>query len=220
MASTTRAPITRDRVMHAAIELADAHGIDAVTMRRVAESLEVEGMSLYHHVANKDAILDGLAELVFVEINAAIRPHDDDALNNYWKAQLRDRILTARSVLLRHPWAPALIESRPAIGLPQAQYADAVVGIMRAGGLSFDLIHHSLHALGSRMFGFSQEMNEETDTDMTPMAEVLPNLVAMLSEVAHDDPGATLGWCDDQTEFEFGLDLILDGVERLARRSG
>jgi AcrR family transcriptional regulator len=219
MASTTRAPITRDRVLHAALELADTHGIDSVTMRRVAESLAVEGMSLYHHVANKDAILDGLAELVFVEINGAIRPHDEAAPNDHWKAQLRDRILTARSVLLRHPWAPALIESRPAIGLPQAQYADAVVGTMRAGGLSFDLIHHSLHALGSRMFGFSQEMNEETDTDMTPMAEVLPNLVAMLSEVAHDDPGATLGWCDDQTEFEFGLDLILDGVERLARRS-
>jgi AcrR family transcriptional regulator len=219
MASVTRTPLTRDRVLRAALELADAHGIDAVTMRRLAESLGVEGMSLYHHVANKDAILDGLAELVFVEINAAIRPYGDATSAVAWKAQLRDRILTARSVLLRHPWAPALIESRPAIGLPQAQYADAVVGTMRAGGLSFDLIHHSMHALGSRMFGFSQEMNEETDTDLSPMADVLPNLVAMLSEVAHDDPGSTLGWCDDQTEFEFGLDVILDGVERLARSS-
>jgi AcrR family transcriptional regulator len=217
MASTastpaTRAPVTRDRVLAAALELADAHGIEAVTMRRVAESLGVEGMSLYHHVANKDAILDGLAELVFAEINATVVPLSDAG----WKAQLRHRILSARSVLLVHPWAPALIESRPSFSFAQAVHADAAVGIMRAGGLSFDLIHHSMHALGSRLFGFSQEMNEDSDTDMTAMVSVLPNLVAMLSEVAHDEPGATLGWCDDQTEFEFGLDVILDGVERLA----
>jgi AcrR family transcriptional regulator len=212
MTSVTRVPVTRDRVLAAALELADAHGIEAVTMRRVAESLGVEGMSLYHHVANKDAILDGLSELIFAEINAAVVPLTEGS----WKALLRHRILSARSVLLVHPWAPALIESRPAFSFAQAVHADAAVGIMRAGGLSFDLIHHSMHALGSRLFGFSQEMNEDSDTDMTAMVAVLPNLVAMLSEVAHDEPGATLGWCDDQTEFEFGLDVILDGVERLA----
>jgi AcrR family transcriptional regulator len=212
MTSVTRVPVTRDRVLAAALELADAHGIEAVTMRRVAESLGVEGMSLYHHVANKDAILDGLSELIFAEINAAVVPLTEGS----WKALLRHRILSARSVLLVHPWAPALIESRPAFSFAQAVHADAAVGIMRAGGLSFDLIHHSMHALGSRLFGFSQEMNEDFDTDMTAMVAVLPNLVAMLSEVAHDGPGATLGWCDDQTEFEFGLDVILDGVERLA----
>ncbi len=212
MASAPRTPLTRDRVLGAALALADEHGIEAVTMRRLADSLGVEGMSLYHHVANKEAILDGLTELVFLEIQAAAPALDASP----WKHQLRRRILAARSVLLRHRWAPALIESRPSVSLSQAQHADAAVGIMRAGGLSFDLIHHSMHALGSRLFGFSQEMNEDTDTDLSALVQLLPNLVAMLSEVAHDEPGATLGWCDDQTEFEFGLDVILDGVERLA----
>jgi AcrR family transcriptional regulator len=212
MATTTRQPLTRERVLHAALRLADDHGLEAVTIRRVAESLGVEGMSLYHHVANKEAILDGLAELVFLEINAAVRPLSGVS----WKQQLRHRILTARSVLLRHRWAPALIESRTDFSFAQVLYADAAVGTMRDGGVSFDLIHHSMHALGSRLFGFTQELNDDSGADLSPMAEVLPNLTAMLAEVAHDDPDSTLGWCDDQTEFEFGLDLILDGVERLA----
>jgi hypothetical protein len=100
-------------------------------------------------------------------------------------------------------------------------YNDALVGLMRDGGFSNDLIHHALHALGSRALGFTQELFDpgagagDADASLEAMAAQLPNLVAMLMDVAHDDPDSTLGWCDDQTEFEFGLDLILDGLDRL-----
>ena len=113
------------------------------------------------------------------------------------------------------------MESRATFGPTMARYVDGIVGLMRAGGLSHDLIHHSLHALGSRMYGFVQELGPD-DSSATPtdpaeveaMAALAPNLAAMLAEVAHDDPDSTLGWCDDQTEFEFGLDILLEGIER------
>ena len=101
-----------------------------------------------------------------------------------------------------------------------ARYVDGIVAIMRVGGLSFDLIHHSLHALGSRMYGFAQELTIDDDDgapsgeDLVRMREFVPNLAAMLEDVVHDDPDSTLGWCDDQTEFEFGLDILIDGIER------
>jgi hypothetical protein len=133
-----------------------------------------------------------------------------------WKTELRSRILISRSVMLRHPWAPAIVETRPSVGLAMARYVDAVIGIMHAGGLSYDLIHHGMHALGSRAYGFVQEMGDSGGggEDLEQMAAEIPNLVGMLMEVSHDDPSTTLGWCDDQFEFEFGLDLILDGLER------
>jgi hypothetical protein len=102
-----------------------------------------------------------------------------------------------------------------------ARHVDGVVAIMRAGGLSFDLIHHCLHALGSRMYGFTQELALDDDASAAPGGEELermrlfvPHLAEMLEQVVHDDPDSTLGWCDDQTEFEFGLDILLDGFER------
>ena len=104
-----------------------------------------------------------------------------------------------------------------------ARYVDSVVGTLRSGGFSYDLIHHSMHALGSRMFGFSQELGDDDGDDssggdeMAQMAALVPHLAEMLAVVAHDDPDSTLGWCDDQFEFEFGLDIVLDGLER---RSG
>ena len=109
-----------------------------------------------------------------------------------------------------------------------ARYVDGSVGIMHAGGVSFDLIHHALHALGSRLYGFTQELRMDGDpsgeaaaaaseAELAQMMQLAPNLAAMLAEVVHDDPDSTLGWCDDQTEFEFGLDILLDGLERRAR---
>ena len=231
-----RAPLTRDRVLQTAVGLADEAGIAAVTMRRLAEQLGVEPMSLYYHLPNKEAILDGIVDLVFREVEEAAGVFEAPAQGTSvpdpgWKAALRARILAARSVMLRHPWVPALLDSRSGLGLAQARYVDAVVGTLRSGGLSYDLIHHAMHALGSRMFGFTQELGEEPgasggagggdagDPDaLAQMAEHVPNLVAMLAVVAHDDPDSTLGWCDDQFEFEFGLDIILDGLERLHER--
>ena len=210
-----RAPLTRERVLRTAVELADAHGIDAVTMRRLADELGVEAMSLYHHLPNKEAVLNGVVDLILLEVAGAIEALDAGA--GSWKQALRARILASRSVLLRHTWAPALIESRTTFGLPAAKHMDAMVRTMHDGGLSYDLIHHAMHALGSRWYGFVQELGDSSGSDaLAPFVTEIPSLVAMLVDVSHDDPASTLGWCDDQTEFEFGLDLLLDGLERRA----
>ncbi len=217
-ASEPRIPLSRDRVLRAAVAIADADGIQSVTMRRIGDALGAEAMSLYYHVANKAALLDGIVELVTTEINDAVDQIDLPAAD--WKQAMRRRILSAREIMLRHPWAPRLFETRtsPAVIV----YHDRLVGLMHAGGLSYDLAHHALHALGSRALGFSQELFDPSagaggasDRMLVDLAGQLPNLVGMLSEVAHDDPDSTLGWCDDQAEFEFSLDLILDGLDRL-----
>ncbi|KQY43170.1 TetR family transcriptional regulator [Cellulomonas sp. Root137] len=213
-----RLPLSRERVLRTAVAIADEHGIDAVTMRRVGDELGAEAMSLYHHVANKADLLDGAVDLVVAEINEAVDGLDrsDD-----WKAAVRARILTARRVLLRHRWAPRVLETRSAVSPNVVRYHDRLVGLLHEGGLSYDLIHHALHALGSRALGFSQELfdpgaGESTAPVPADLAADLPFLSAMLAEVAHDDPDSTIGWCDDRTEFEFGLDLLLDGLERRA----
>mgnify|MGYP000551380442 CR=1 FL=1 len=219
---TRRAPLTRDRVLRDALELADESGLEAVTMRRLAERLGVEPMSLYYHVPNKDAVLDGLVELVFDEVEAATGGYAVPEHDPEWKASLRARILAARQVMLRHPWATVIMQTRAFPGAITARYADAVVGTLRSGGFSYDLIHHAMHALGSRMFGFSQELVTDDSQPDAAAAEALaartPHLVAMLAEVAHDDPDSTIGWCDDATEFGFALDLVLDGLERMSLR--
>ncbi|WP_342780385.1 TetR/AcrR family transcriptional regulator C-terminal domain-containing protein [Catellatospora sichuanensis] len=214
--------MSRERVLRAAIELADEGGIAAVTMRRLAESLGAEAMSLYHHVANKDQVLDGVVDVIAAEINEAVGRIAVPTRGAAWKSAARERILTARQVLLRHPWAPAVFESRTTTSPAVLLYYDGLVGIMRDGGFSNDLAHHAMHAFGSRALGFSQELftpsggptTGEPDPVLASMAVRLPNLVGMLAEVMHDDPDSTLGWCDDQSEFEFGLDLLLDGLDR------
>lgn len=218
--SVERAPLTRDRVLAAASAIADDDGIDALTMRRLADELGVEAMSIYYHLPNKDAILDGLIELAFAEIETEV---GDTRPGGAWQPTLRARVLAARRVMLRHPWVPSVMESRSVLVPTMARYIDGSVAIMSDGGLSYDLIHHSLHALGSRLYGFSQELTMDagdspsSGEDLEQMRAFVPNLAAMLDEVVHDDPDSTLGWCDDQTEFEFGLDILLDGI---ARRSG
>ena len=216
-----RIPLSRERVLSTAVALADAHGTEALTMRRLAEELGVEAMSLYHHVPNKEALLDGVVDLVFAEIASSLQDPVDVTPAN-WKSLVRSRILASRSVLLRHKWAPALIESRANSGMPFTQYMDGIIGMLHAGGLDWDLIHHGMHALGSRAVGFVQEVGEPEGANipsheqLDQMEPLVPNIVAMLRVVVHDGRDLTLGWCDDQSEFEFGLDLILDGLERSA----
>ncbi|EOD65377.1 TetR family transcriptional regulator [Amycolatopsis vancoresmycina DSM 44592] len=209
-------PLSRERVLRAAVDLADQHGLRALTMRRLAEELGAEAMSLYYHVAKKEDVLDGIVDVVAGEINEAVG-HVEPAPE--WKAAVRERILTARQVFLRHRWAPELFETRSSTSTEVLRYYDALVGLMRAGGFTYDLVHHALHALGSRALGFSQELfdpNAGQSADVpVDLVWQLPNLTGMLSEIAHDDPDSTLGWCDDQAEFEFGLDVILDGLDRL-----
>lgn len=226
-ATRRRTPLSRERVLRRAVEIADEHGVEALTMRRLAEDLGVEAMSLYHHVRGKGGILDGAVEVVLDEMLEAVLALGEPDLPEprAWQPAVRARLLAARTVMLRHPWAPQVMEARNVMTLSAARHVDGVVALMRAGGFTWDLVHHALHALGSRIHGFTQELgepeggDEEAEGMLAQIAPQIPNLVAMLSEVAHDDPGSTLGWCDDQTEFEFGLDLVLDGLERLARRA-
>jgi AcrR family transcriptional regulator len=210
-------------VLRAAIKIADDSGLESLTMRRLAEQLGAEAMSLYYHVANKESLLDGIADAVVAEINDAVATIDVPSAGAGWKTAVRQRILSARQVLLRHRWAPRVLETRTSTSPAVLLYHDGLLKLMRDGGFSYDQIHHALHALGSRALGFSQELfdpnggasDEETAAALGSMADQIPHLVAMFMEVAHDDPGSTLGWCDDQTEFEFGLDIILDGLDKM-----
>nr|WP_204745571.1 TetR/AcrR family transcriptional regulator C-terminal domain-containing protein [Glycomyces paridis] len=211
--------MSRELVLRAAVGVADEGGVGALTMRGLAESLGVEAMSLYHHVANKEAVLDGLVEVVMAEIEAAVAGLDG---SGGWKAAMRRRVLAAREVLLRHPWAPGVFETRTGTSLAVAKYYDGVLALMREGGFDYELGHRALHALGSRALGFSQELFapdgvEVPEDAVAAMAEHVPHLVAMIADASHG--GAVLGWCDSQAEFEFGLDLILDGLERLRAAS-
>jgi AcrR family transcriptional regulator len=231
MASTasTRVPLSRERVFQSAVDLVDAEGLGALTMRRLAEALGVEAMSLYHHVSSKEGVLDGIVEVIVGEMLDAVSDLDPSRADDDWPGAMRERVLAAREVLLRHPWAPEVIESRRAMIPAVVHYYEGVLAILRRGGFSYDLAHHALHALGSRVLGFTQELfepdtpegDEANEETFRQLAEQLPNLVGMLSSVNHDGEDTTLGWCDDQTEFEFGLDVLLDGLERArSRRSG
>lgn len=223
-ASEPRIPLNRDRVLRAAIEVADEEGLEALTMRNLAQHLGVEAMSIYYHVANKETLLDGVVDVLVEEIEEAVSNLDGSDGSSGWKSAMRERILKAREVMLRHPWAPDLVETRTTMSPSIIRYHDGLLGILRAGDFSWDLAHHALHALGSRSLGFTQELfkpesdadEEEAEEMLAAMADQFPNIIEMLGEiVAHGDPDSTLGWCDDQTEFEFGLDILLDGLDRL-----
>ncbi|MDH5420417.1 MAG: TetR/AcrR family transcriptional regulator C-terminal domain-containing protein [Acidimicrobiia bacterium] len=224
--TTERAPLSKTRVLEAAMNLADRSGIETLTMRNLAQELGVEAMSLYYHVANKEALLDGLVDSLLTEIEQERGDFEVVMDQGGWLPTMRSLILTARTVMLRHPWAPRVIESRTTMTPTLLRYFNALLGIMIEGGFSNDLGHHAMHALGSRALGFNQELFEPDNTEqgdeaaeamMADLASQLPYLMGMLAEVVHDDPDTTLGWCDDQTEFEFGLDLLLTGLE--ARRA-
>ncbi|MEV6275124.1 TetR/AcrR family transcriptional regulator C-terminal domain-containing protein [Nocardia sp. NPDC051832] len=223
MVTDQRPRLSREQILRAAVARADRDGVEAVTMRNVATDLGVEAMSLYYHVANKAELLDGMAEVVLGTINDAVAPLTATSAAD-WKPVLRTRILLARQVLLQHPWAPGLIGTRTPMTLALITYFDAVIGLLRTGGFSYDLAHHGLHALGSRALGFTQELfesageqsDEEATAQLAAMAEQFPNIAGMIAnEATHDEADPKLGWCDDQTEFEFGLDLILDGLDRM-----
>jgi len=209
-----RAPLTRERVLLTAIDLADRGGIDALSMRKLGQELGVEAMALYRHVRDKTDLLDGVVEVIVGEIERTT-PGDD------WKADLRAQAMAARRVMLRHPWARRALEDRGTTGPATLAYIESVLAILHAGGFSIDLAHHSLHLLGSRVFGFSQDLFEEGGGDsgaepdpivMGAMAERFPRVTELAQAASHE---GVLGRCDDDAEFAFGLDLILDGLERM-----
>ena len=221
--TSRRTPLNRARVLEAAVALADEVGLEALSMRRLAEALGVVPMALYKHVANKDELLDGMVDAVIGEI-AAVVPGAG------WKDAIRLRILSARQALLRHPWARQALETRTNRTPAVLKYTDEVIGMFLAGGFSVDLTHHVMHALGSRMWGFTQELfdaaagpeavipPEVQAAMLQEMARRYPNILEVASVARHDDGSVVSYGCDDQFEFEFALDLMLDGFERLHGR--
>jgi AcrR family transcriptional regulator len=216
----TRAPLSRERVLSTALALADQEGIESLSMRKLAQVLDVVPMALYRHVANKDELLDGMIDVVVDEIDPPETGVD-------WKTAVRRRILSARRALLRHAWASRVMESRAEPTPKVLAYMDSMMGMFRAGGFSIDLIHHTMHAMGSRLMGFSQELFNDTadvdpraDADMwRAMADQYPNIAELVEVVYHDEASVVGGGCDDQFEFEFVLDLMLDGLEKMRDRS-
>jgi AcrR family transcriptional regulator len=220
-----RTPLSRERVLATAMDLADAEGVSALTMRRLAADLGVEAMSLYHHVPGKERLLDGLAGAVLVEINAAVAAgvRDDEG----WRTALRQRCLAARQVMLRHRWAPGLLGSRSSIPAGLYPYYEEILATMIRGGLSYHLGHRAIHALGTMVLGFTQELFSPdsaggtmdaaaAEAEFAALAAALPHLTAMVASEIHDNDEDPLGWCDSQNEFEFTLDLLLEGLSRAA----
>jgi len=211
-----RTPLTRERVLAAAVELADREGVEGLSMRRLAAELGVVPMALYKHVANKDELLDGMIDVVVTEI-------DPPRTDTDWKTAVRERILSARRMLLRHPWASRVMESRTRPTMTVMAYMDSMIGMFIAGGFSIDLIYHVMHAMGSRLMGFTQEMfNDQSDEEQPFQPEMLeqlqtvfPSIYELYLTVNHEDESIVGPGCDDQFEFEFALDLMLDGIERL-----
>jgi AcrR family transcriptional regulator len=212
-----REPLSRDRILRAAVALADEGGVESISMRRIAQELGVVPMALYKHVASKNELLDGMVDVVVGEIDPPIEGAD-------WKATMRKRILSARRALLRHPWASRVLESRGEPSPTVIAYMDSMMGVFLAGGFSVDLMHHAMHVMGSRILGFSQELFDDTSSMSAEeaaevwmqMADVYPNIAKLIpvATATHEGP-VVGGGCDDQFEFEFALDLILDGLDRL-----
>jgi AcrR family transcriptional regulator len=202
-----------------AIGLADRDGLDALSMRRLATMLDVDPMSLYHHVRDKEALLDAMGDALVARIERP-QPSGD------WVAQLRGLILAARATMLRHPWSARVLDSREQPGAATIAHIDAVLGILRGGGVPLDLAHHALHLLGTRVLGFSDNLFDDAPTEADPAlvaaqarawAPALPHVAELATAATHD---GVLGTCDDDDEFAFALDLMLDGLQRRAAASG
>lgn len=212
-ATEPRLPLTRERALAAAVALADADGIDSLSMRKLARELGVEAMSLYHHVANKSDILDGMVDLVFAEIEL---PEPDAP----WRPAMRARAISARQVLRTHPWAISLMQSRTNPGPSTLRHHDSVLGTLLRAGFSLEEAAHAFSLLDAYIYGFA--LQEETMPFEGP-----EDAAAVAAEMFADFPSDeypylaefTIGHImqpgyDYGAEFEFGLDLILDSLER------
>ncbi len=208
-----RAPLTRARVLEAAVDLADREGIDAVSMRRLGQELGVEAMSLYTHIRGKEDLLDGMVDAVVAEIPIRVAGPD-------WRTTLR-----ADDPRGAHRDAPPPMGSdgssrrEARLGSRRSRYMEAATGVVRSAGFTVDLTHHAMHVLGSRVLGFNQDLYDDSGTAdseaaanfAAAMASAYPNIAAIATAASHE---GGLGGCDDDYEFAFGLDLILEGLER------
>jgi AcrR family transcriptional regulator len=208
-----RLPLSRARVLRSAVTFADESGLASLSMRKLGEGLGVEAMSLYNHVANKDGLLDGMVDIVFSEIELPAGGAD-------WKTEMRQRAESARRALSRHPWAIALMESRASPGPATLRHHDAVLGSLRAGGFSIEMAAHAYSILDSYIYGFAlteASLPFDTPEETAEVAEMIFNQLPAdeyphLTELTVEHvlkPGYDYG-----NEFGYGLDLILDGLER------
>jgi AcrR family transcriptional regulator len=206
-----RAGLSRDRVLRVAVQIADTNGIESLTMRNLAEKLGVEAMTLYHYVASKDDILSHILDLVVGEFEAA---SDEGG----WSEAVRRSAISAHQVLLRHPWACSLMMSPARIGPARLRYMESLLGRLRGADFSAEMTHHAYHALDSHILGFTMwevgyttGIRELPDSGATLRRQIslddYPYLVEHMGE--HNKPSNGDG------EFGFGLDLILDGLEKL-----
>jgi len=219
LSAKPRTPLSRERVLRAAMALADAGGIESVTMRLLAQDLGVKAMSLYNHVTDKADIVDGIVDMVFAEIDLPSAETD-------WKTAMRLRANSAREVLLRHPWASSLMQSRTQPGPATLRHHDSVIGSLRQAGFTIELAAHAFSVIDSYVYGFAQQQQNLTYTtseEATVVAEDIlrslpaeeyPHLAEMIVEHALK-PGY-----DYAEEFNFGLDLILDGLGAVGRPAG
>jgi AcrR family transcriptional regulator len=208
-----RMPLSRERVLQTALRLADQGGLESLSMRKLGQELGVEAMALYYHFANKDEIVDGVVDLVFSEIDLPVAGSD-------WKTAMRRRAISLRDALLRHRWAIGLMESRRNPGPASLRHHDAVIGNLRAAGFAMELVAHAYSVLDAYIYGFAltkMSLPFETEEEVAEVAQAMldpfpvddyPNLVAFITEHAMK-PGYDFG-----DEFEYGLDLILDSLER------
>ncbi|MGI9244350.1 MAG: TetR/AcrR family transcriptional regulator [Verrucomicrobiales bacterium] len=213
--SAKRSQLTTGRVLRAAVALADEGGIEALSMRKLGQALGVEAMSLYNHVANKEEILNGIGDLVVSEIEIPAESLD-------WKTAMRQRAISAHAVFLRHPWVTTLIESQINMSPERLRYFDATIGSLRRGGFSIAQAYNAFLTLDSYIYGFAlheeswqhgPEERGELVADLEPQvsAEEYPHVAEIMQyvlELSQTNP--TAGY---ESEFEFGLDLILDGLE-------
>ncbi len=216
MPATRRSPLTRERVLRAAIRLADKQGLDALSMRRLAATLKVEAMSLYNHVANKDEVLDGMVDLIIGEITLP-RPGGD------WKTAMRLRANSAHAVLLAHPWAALLLASRINAGPNSFRYIEATLATLRQAGLSWAETDWAWNAMDSFIYGFTlylQNFPVEPSEYALAAASFLPMLPVEQYPMLHEMTVLVASGKHDGThDFSFGLELILDGLERMVARS-
>jgi AcrR family transcriptional regulator len=208
--SEPRTGLTRDRILHAALDLADSEGVAALTMRRLGESLGFEAMSLYHHVSNKHDLLDGILDLVLDETHPP--PADGE-----WTASIRDSAISVHHALQRHRWAGAILDSTGRLRPARLRYMDALLGRLRAAGFSPDTTYHAYHVLDGFIFGFSLWEAEHTysDEETTAMAEVFSATISADTYphlLEHGEQHFSEGPLHDVSAFELGLDLILKGL--------
>jgi AcrR family transcriptional regulator len=204
-------PLSRKRILLAAIHLADKGGIESLSMRKIAQDLGVQAMSLYNHVANKDDLLDGIVDIVIGEIEVPDLSVD-------WKTAMRRRAHSAHQVLLRHPWATMPIVSRINVGPAMLRYIDATLGCLCEAGFSFEMVDRAWNAIDSHIYGFTlQELNFpiETTEYVKAAQDYLPQIPAdkypYMNRLTHH---LIDGHYDGIADFNFGLELILDGLEQ------